>query len=110
MDEAEKEEVLSVDVISTAHGSVVTVAGELDPHTAGELQATLEEVLMPDGVSRVVLELSGVRFIDSSGLRVLLAANESLMRAGGRLTLRAPSAAVMRLLEITDLVDRLDVE
>lgn len=110
MDDPENEEVLSVVVVATADGPAVTVSGELDPHTAAQLQEALNEVLAAGGVTRVVLDLSGIRFIDSSGLRVLLAANESLMRAGGQLTLRAPSAAVMRLLEITDLVDRLDVE
>jgi anti-anti-sigma factor len=102
--------ILSIDVSTQADEAVVLLAGELDPHSADSLAETLHELGSDDGMRRVVLDLSGVSFIDSSGLRVLLSADEELAAGGAKLVLRSPSEAVHRLLEITDLLERLEIE
>ena len=56
-----------------------------------------------------VVDLAGVSFIDSSGLRVLVQDHQTRTEAGESLRLRAPSAAVQRLLEISGLSGYLDV-
>ena len=53
--------------------------------------------------------MAGVSFIDSSGLRILIEAHQSRIDADSSLTLRSPSAAVQRLLEISGLSAHLDV-
>jgi len=102
--------ILSIDVNTQADEAVVLLAGELDPHSADSLAEALHQLSSDDEIRRVVLDLSGVGFIDSSGLRVLLAADEELAAGGAKLVLRSPSDAVHRLLEITDLLDRLEIE
>lgn len=88
--------------------TVVRVRGELDAHTARELLARVTERLAStsDGVD---LELSGVTFLDSGGLRslVLLAA----LGGGGRggLRLVTPSPPVRRVLALTGHADRFTV-
>jgi anti-sigma B factor antagonist len=57
-----------------------------------------------------VLVLSNLGFIDSSGLRVLIAADRDITERGGTLTLRSPSETVRRLLEITGLNDHLTTD
>ena len=88
---------LAVDVLSVidAGDGVVAVAGELDAATAGQLTRRLSA---PPAVR--VIDLSGVTFIDASGLRVLVDACD---RAASRCRLRAPSRPVVRLCEITGL-------
>jgi anti-anti-sigma factor len=90
--------------------ATVVLAGELDPHSADSLAEALHELGADGSVDRVVVDLAAVGFIDSSGLRVLLSADEALAGGGSKLVLRAPSDAVRRLLEITDLLDRLEIE
>lgn len=102
--------ILSLDVRIDGPVATVVLAGELDPHSADSLAEALHELGVDDAVDRVVVDLAGVGFIDSSGLRVLLSADEALGAAGSKLVLRAPSDAVRRLLEITDLLDRLEIE
>lgn len=99
-----------MDRTSTGDEVVLHVTGELDPHTSPQLDEAFGEIAAHGGVRRVVLDVSGVQFIDSSGLRVLLAADDSLANAGIRLAIRAPSESVRRLLEITDLLEHFDVE
>ena len=74
---------------------VVVVTGELDAATAGQLARRLAA---PPAVRTI--DLSGVTFIDASGLRVLVKARDC---AATRCLLRAPSRRVVRLLEITGL-------
>ena len=72
------------------------VAGEIDAHTAPRLAAALDA-----SGSSIRLDLSGVEFVDSSGLRVLIDAHQRLDEAGGALRLVSPSDPVRRLLEIS---------
>lgn len=99
---------LTVVVDRGAHPPVIALAGELDPHTAPLLQGSIDDVLAA-GATDLVLELSGLGFVDSSGLRVLIAAQHQLAEHGGTLSLRSPSETVLRLLEITGLVDHITI-
>jgi anti-anti-sigma factor len=82
----------------------ITVAGELDVGTAPQLTACLGE--HNDHSGRLVLDLSAVGFIDSTGLRILIAADEHARATGRALTL-VPSEAVVHVVRITGLEQRL---
>jgi anti-sigma B factor antagonist len=92
-----------LDVTKAVDGALV-LTGEIDSYTAPELS----EHLGAEPPIEVV-DVSGVTFIDSSGLRVLVEAHQARAAAGSRLLLRSPSAAVQRLLEISGLAGHLDV-
>jgi anti-sigma B factor antagonist len=106
---SELEHPLTIEVRTEGDEATLTLTGELDPHTAPLLAAQLEG-LADDGVTSVVLVLSGLGFIDSSGLRVVIAADRDLAERGGRLVLRSPSETVRRLLDITGLLDHLTTD
>ncbi len=90
-------------------GPSLSVVGEIDVFTAPSLADRLLE-LCDSGSSRVVVELEGVTFIDSTGLRVLIEADRRMRDVDGSLVLLRPSRAVSRLLELTALGDWLTVE
>lgn len=90
----------------TASDGQLALAGEIDAHTAPQLGAAIAEVATP----HVVLDMSAVEFVDSSGLRVLIEAHKALEENGGRLVLHDPSPAVRRLLEVSGVGDHLHVE
>lgn len=83
--------------------------GELDAHTATELERQLTPLIDRSGDADVVLELANVGFIDSSGLRLLVESHQRAVAGGGRLVLTRPSRAVVRLLEVSGLVSILEV-
>lgn len=84
----------------------VVATGDIDAHTAPDLWSALE-AMSADGA--VAVDLSGVSFIDSSGLRVLVRAHRRQGDGQGSLTLVNPSQAVARLLDITGLAGELHV-
>jgi len=78
----------------------VSLNGELDLDRAGALANELGD-LPARGATAVVIDVSGLTFIDSSGLRALLTAREQLEAAGATLQLSALSPAVERVLDMT---------
>jgi anti-sigma B factor antagonist len=86
--------------------TVVTVRGELDLATADRLWLELEPLLLPRTV--VVLDGSGITFLDSSGLRVLLQAGKRAAADGAAFRLVAPQLAVQRVLEIAGTAGHLE--
>ncbi|MFF9765240.1 STAS domain-containing protein [Streptomyces sp. NPDC053086] len=81
--------------------SVVRVCGEIDRDSAPQL---LEAVAPQDAAAhRTVLDLSGVTFMDSSGINALITAHRAAQSADGWLRLAAPSVSVSRLIEIVGL-------
>lgn len=93
---------LKVSTASQGGHAVVAVYGEVDLYTAPRLQAELAG-LVRDGVARVVVDLSGVDFCDSTGMNVLLSAMKRLREQDGSLELAAPRPAVLRILQVTGL-------
>jgi anti-sigma B factor antagonist len=100
-------EQLSVAVELLRGVPVVRVAGELDVYTSPRLRATLEE-RVGDGPDGVVVDLTGLRFMDSSGLGVLIGAKKRV-REPARFAVVANEGPVMRLLSITGLIEVLSV-
>jgi len=92
---------LDVEVTTGGNRSKVSVAGELDAASAGELEAVLAAQVSAS--AEVELDLGSVSFIDSSGLRALLVAQQTATDGGGSLILVATTPAVDRLLELTGL-------
>ncbi len=84
--------------IEMVDGELV-VAGEIDAHSCNSLDASIIDT----GGDDVRVELSGVTFIDSSGLRVLVEHHHRLAGSGHTLVIVRPSRSVQRLLEIAGL-------
>lgn len=89
------------------HATVV-VTGDVDAHTNAEFDSRLTE-LVEGGHDTVVLDCSGVEFLDSSGLGALIKTQKALQDRDGTLVLLEPSPAVVRLLDITGLTDSFQV-
>lgn len=82
--------------------ATVRVSGELDMHTAPDLDDVLVEVI-DGGAERVVVDLSGLDFLDSTGLATILAGHQRITAKGGSLTLDGPSRYIIKMLDITGL-------
>ena len=91
---------LSFDVKRTNGSCLVEVAGEVDLATAAELAGLLSEV-----GGQVTLDLTRVTFMDLSGLAVLARAQRDIAEGGGALHVRGASPTVLKVLEITGLLD-----
>ena len=87
-------------IVSEREGDlhVLSLTGEIDLANAADVDAELRRIEATD-VEVILVDLSGVSFIDSTGLKVLIVA-AARARETGRLLLERPSPAVLRLLHI----------
>ena len=82
----------------------VTLVGEIDAGSCEALDGELLDVI-GNGRTFVDLDMAGVTFMDSSGIRVLVRRGEELAGLGGRLRIASLSKAVRQTLELTGLLD-----
>jgi anti-sigma B factor antagonist len=85
---------------------VLALAGELSLAEAEDLERRLEEA-MSNGPSTVVVDLAGVEFIDSTGLSVLVRAQQQASERSITLGVVNPPPQATRLLSLTGLEERL---
>jgi anti-anti-sigma factor len=95
---------LGVELGELAGRPAIAIRGELDISGVEELERSLAE-LESEQPQVLVIDLRGVTFLDSSGLRALLAADRRARRAGRRLALVRGPEPVQRVFEIA-LLDR----
>lgn len=87
---------------------LVKVDGRLDTTTAPELEKALSEVL--DSAEKLVLDLNGLAYVSSAGLRVLLGAQKKMNARKAAMVLRHVDSMVMEVFEVTGFLDILTIE
>ena len=88
----------------------VVVAGELDHCTAPQIRRRLDEILEDTQVYRLVLDLSDLTFMDSSGIGVLLGRLRILQARGGTLAVQNMRPPIEKLFRLTGLERVIAVE
>jgi anti-sigma B factor antagonist len=87
-----------------AHNALICVAGEIDLATAGQFGDTLLAALTRTSDS-IHLDMSGVEFMDTAGVHVLVAGQRRAALMGRHLGIVAPSRAVQRICGLAGLPD-----
>jgi len=98
-------EALSVDIIpaENADAIVYRLRGSLDLETAPSMRAALTEAAA-EGKHDLIVDLSQLEFLDSTGLGTLVGAHRRTLEHNGRLRLIVGTGTIQRLLNITGLV------
>jgi anti-anti-sigma factor len=95
---------LSIVAVERDGSTAIVVAGELDSFTADNVRNAIAEIVDGD----VLLDLDGIRFIDSSGLASIIESHLYLIERERRLVVGPRSAVVQRLLDLTGVQEALD--
>jgi anti-sigma B factor antagonist len=99
-----------IEIVNRDGGLVVRVEGELDVATAAVLDERLREVESTE-LGLITIDLAGVSFIDSTGLRALVEAHvrdcAGEHPAGGRLRITGGSEQAQKLFELAGVLDKL---
>lgn len=85
------------------HGILVHIREELDHHEARKAIDYLENIVVLYPVDTVTLDLSGLSFMDSSGLAVAMNLHRALARTGRRLTIQGTPPQAMRVFRAAGL-------
>lgn len=96
----------------SGEGAIVAVEGEFDLAASARLAGTFDDVarIAVEGPSRVTLDISRLRSIDSAGIASLLQGIQKLHAAGADLVVHYPSPMVLQLLEICNFMQIVGIE
>jgi anti-sigma B factor antagonist len=100
---------LDVDITRVDSTDLVAVRGELDMASALALAGPLTDIAN-DGDGSVVVDLTDLLFMDSTGMSVLLNARRRLTRQGRGMLVVCPAGPVLRVFELTSMVETLRVQ
>ncbi|MEA2449161.1 MAG: anti-sigma factor antagonist [Thermoleophilaceae bacterium] len=87
----------------------MSLAGELDLSSALTFDEELRRIEDESGVDTLVLDMHELRFMDSTGLRLIVSAHQRAVRAGRRLAIEHTSKSIRRIFRLTGMLDRLDI-
>ena len=98
---------MMIEIIKNVDETVIKVDGRLDTNTAPSLDKTINEDI--GDTKNLVLDFSGLEYISSAGLRVLLSAQKKMQKVG-TMKLINVSAEVNEVFDITGFADILNIE
>ncbi len=98
---------MTINKLFEGESLTLTLSGRLDTNSSPALEAELKQSV--GGVKELIFDFSGVEYISSAGLRVLLAA-QKVMNRQGSMKLIGVNDDVMEVFEITGFSDILTIE
>ena len=98
---------MTIEIKKNAEEAIIEIAGRLDTTTAPALDKTINEDI--EGVKDLVLDLNGLEYISSAGLRVLLSAQKKMQKIGS-MKVKNVCEEVMDVFEMTGFSDILVIE
>ena len=98
---------MNIEMKRNAEETIIEIAGRLDTTTAPVLDKTINEEI--EGTKDLILNLKGLEYISSAGLRVLLNAQKKMMKIGSMKVVNV-CEDVMDVLEMTGFADILEIE
>jgi anti-sigma B factor antagonist len=96
-----------IDVTVDGGTTKATVAGDFDMQATFSVEPALEGALDRPGLSALEVDLSRLRFIDSTGIGVLLRVEAEARERGVALTIRPAPPEVQRIFDVTGVADAL---
>ncbi len=90
---------MQIDLVQEGDVAVVVPMGRIDSNTAAELERVCDEQIAA-GRRKILLDLAGIDYVSSAGLRVFLVVGKKLQRGGGRVALCCLSPMVSEVLAI----------
>ena len=98
---------MTIEIKKTDAQTVLEVIGRLDTTTAPALDKTITEDISAN--TNLILDLKGLEYISSAGLRVLLSAQKRMQKSGS-MKLQNVREEVMDIFEMTGFADILEIE
>ncbi len=88
----------------------IRLHGEIDHHTAGTLRREIDEMIKKEKPEVLIIDMSAVDFMDSSGLGLIMGRYALMHESGGEVVLFEPSAAVEKILQLAGMDKVIKIE
>lgn len=88
----------------------IKLTGEIDHHSAVSVRGDIDKLVFETRAQKLVLDLSQISFMDSSGLGLIMGRYSLIKELGGTLVLRSPTAAVTKILSLAGMERVIKIE
>ena len=88
----------------------VSLRGEIDHHSAVSVRGRIDDEITVLRPKRLVIDLSGIEFMDSSGLGLIMGRYALMQRMDGALTVKNPNDRIIRIFELAGLDKIVDID
>ncbi len=88
--------------------TIVYLQGRLDVHYSAEVEEEINK-LINDGKVKLLIDLAGIEYLSSSGLRIFIAISRKLKEVNGTLKLMRLSETTRKIFKIVELIDMFDI-
>ncbi|MCI6693487.1 MULTISPECIES: anti-sigma F factor antagonist [unclassified Clostridium] len=88
---------------------IIRLMGELDHHSAEEVRVKIDDRIDRDNIRKVILNFSGVTFMDSSGIGVVIGRYKKMKNRNGKLCVAEINRTVNKVFEISGIYKIIDV-
>ena len=99
--------IMTIEKLLNGEAATLVVAGRLDTLTAPELEKEIDAII--SGVKDLIFDLTGLEYVSSAGLRVILKA-QKIMNTQGSMKLVGVNDSIMEVFDITGFLDILTIE
>ena len=94
---------MKIKLIGEKRALVVDVEGELDHHTAAALRENVERKIKTTNASNIIFNFSGLKFMDSSGIGVIMGRYKTVKLLGGKMIIFGAGRQAKRILEMSGI-------
>ncbi|MBO5882947.1 MAG: anti-sigma factor antagonist [Clostridia bacterium] len=108
--EKDNEEEKGYSLTETEDELVIILGGEIDHHRALKIRVNIDTEIAERRPKKLVMELSRINFMDSSGLGLIMGRYSKMQVLGGEFVLREPCEGVMRIIRLAGLDKIIKVE
>ena len=98
---------MTIEKVVNGENAKIVVAGRLDATTAPELEKEIDGIIV--GLKDLTFDMTGLEYVSSAGLRVILKA-QKIMNAQGAMRLIGVNDSIMEVFDITGFLDILTIE
>ena len=88
----------------------IEVTGEIDHHSAVSVRGEIDALIYEERPRHVALDMSGIDFMDSSGLGLIMGRYALMQKIGGELTLSSPNERILKILRLAGLERIIKIE
>lgn len=89
---------------------LIRLSGEIDHHSAVRVRTEIDERISLVRPQKAIMDLSGIDFMDSSGLGLIMGRYMKMQAIGGTLTLREPNERVLKIFKLAGLEKIVNIE
>lgn len=100
---------VQIGAILDQHSQALSGSVELDIENQARFVDLINVLIMDDGVSKIIIDLSNVTYVDSSGLWALFEGHKKVAQKNGKLVLLNPTKDVRRVLDITKISSKVSI-